>query len=104
MVRRGGGACEDENEGLRIVSPPLCARLAGLGHKPLPFREKVRSRITPEGLAGADAKADAQCADLRRDVADPDQLAARRFSVGNHKATEADGKRINTLLRNTYCG
>ncbi|MER7231800.1 hypothetical protein ABT348_12735 [Streptomyces olivaceus] len=59
---------------------------------------------TPEGLAGVDAKADAQCADLRRNVADPDRLAAQRFSVGNHKVTEADGKRINTLLRNTYCG
>ncbi|MDQ0955316.1 hypothetical protein QFZ24_009239 [Streptomyces phaeochromogenes] len=50
------------------------------------------------------AKADAQCADLQRNVADPDQVAARRFSTGNHKVTAADGKRINTLLRNTYCG
>jgi len=49
-------------------------------------------------------KADAQCADLQRNVADPDQVAALRFSTGDHKVTEADGKRINTLLRNTYCG
>ncbi|MFC8662372.1 hypothetical protein [Streptomyces sp. NPDC057199] len=49
-------------------------------------------------------KADAQCADLQRNVANPDQLAARRFSTGNHKVTTADGKRINTLLSNTYCG
>ncbi|CAL9504132.1 hypothetical protein [Streptomyces sp. enrichment culture] len=58
----------------------------------------------PESLAAADAKADAQCADLERNVANPDRLAAQRFSVGNHKVTEADGKRINTLLRNSYCG
>ncbi|MDQ1022896.1 hypothetical protein QF035_000478 [Streptomyces umbrinus] len=50
------------------------------------------------------AKADAQCADLQRNVANPDQVAARRFSTGNHKVTTADGKRINTLLSNTYCG
>lgn len=49
------------------------------------------------------AKADAQCADLRRNVADPDQVAARRFSTVNHRVTEADGKRINTILSNTYC-
>lgn len=49
-------------------------------------------------------KADAQCADLQRNVDNPDQVAARRFSTGDHKVTEADGKRINTLLRNTYCG
>ncbi|MBZ6230892.1 UTRA domain-containing protein [Streptomyces olivaceus] len=42
---KGRGACEDENEGLRIVSPPLYARLAELGHKPLRFREEVRSRM-----------------------------------------------------------
>lgn len=59
---------------------------------------------TPESLATADAKADAQCADLQRNIADPDRIAARRFSTGTHKVTEADGKRINTLLRNTYCG
>ncbi|MQY12462.1 hypothetical protein SRB5_25960 [Streptomyces sp. RB5] len=59
---------------------------------------------TPENMAEADAKADAQCADLQRNVARPDQVAARRFSTGNHQVTEADGKRINTLLRNTYCG
>ncbi|MCD7441120.1 hypothetical protein K4B79_23195 [Streptomyces lincolnensis] len=58
---------------------------------------------TPEGLATADAKADAQCADLRRNIADPDRVAARRFSTGTHEVTVADGKRINTLLRNTYC-
>lgn len=50
------------------------------------------------------AKADAQCADLQRNVAEPDQVAAQRFSTGDHKVTKADGKRINTLLRNTYCG
>ena len=55
---------------------------------------------TPEDIE----KADAQCADLKRNVSDPDQVAARRFSTDNHKVTEADGKRINTLLRNTYCG
>ncbi|MGW0363702.1 hypothetical protein [Streptomyces sp. NPDC002990] len=49
-------------------------------------------------------KADAQCADLQRNVANPDQVAARRFSTDQHNVTEADGKRINTLLRNTYCG
>ncbi|MEU9895320.1 hypothetical protein ACIBCS_04075 [Streptomyces phaeochromogenes] len=49
-------------------------------------------------------KADAQCADLQRNVANPDQVAARRFSTGNHKVTTADGKRINTLLSDTYCG
>ncbi|QIP71155.1 hypothetical protein [Streptomyces sp. VN1] len=86
---RGAGSAVDEafgaalQSGLRYVDPALG---------------------TPEGLAGVDAKADAQCADLRRNVADPDRLAAQRFSVGNHKVTEADGKRINTLLRNTYCG
>ncbi|MBF8173013.1 hypothetical protein IW294_19905 [Streptomyces olivaceus] len=57
---------------------------------------------TPESLAAADANA--QCTDLQRDVANPDRLAAQRFSVGNHKVTEADGKRINVLLRNSYCG
>ncbi|WP_159329254.1 hypothetical protein [Streptomyces tendae] len=50
------------------------------------------------------AKADAQCADLQRNVAEPDQVAAQRFSTGDHTVTKADGKRINTLLRNTYCG
>jgi hypothetical protein len=55
-------------------------------------------------MATADAKAEAQCADLQRNVANPDQVAARRFSTANHKVTEADGKRINILLRNTYCG
>ncbi len=59
---------------------------------------------TPESLAAADANADAQCTDLQRGVANPDRLAAQRFSVGNHKVTEADGKRINVLLRNSYCG
>ncbi|MFI2027662.1 hypothetical protein [Streptomyces buecherae] len=54
----------------------------------------------PEDLA----KADAQCADLQRNVDKPDEVAARRFSTGSHKVTEANGKRINTLLRNTYCG
>ncbi|MCZ4507761.1 hypothetical protein O3Q52_05965 [Streptomyces sp. ActVer] len=56
------------------------------------------------GAPGDIAKADAQCADLQRNVANPDQVAARRFSTGNHKVTTADGKRINTLLCNTYCG
>jgi len=55
---------------------------------------------TPEDID----KADAQCADLQRNIADPDRAAARRFSTGNHKVSTADGKRINTLLRNTYCG
>ncbi|MFH8447276.1 hypothetical protein ACH4D3_39555 [Streptomyces sp. NPDC018026] len=55
---------------------------------------------TPEDLA----KADAQCADLQRNVAEPDRVAAQRFSTGDHKVTEANGKRINTLLSNTYCG
>ncbi|MBC3984903.1 hypothetical protein H8N01_20600 [Streptomyces sp. AC536] len=54
----------------------------------------------PEDLA----KADAQCVDLQRNVDKPDEVAARRFSTGNHKVTEADGKRINTLLRHIYCG
>ncbi|GCB45416.1 hypothetical protein [Streptomyces sp. NL15-2K] len=49
------------------------------------------------------AKADAQCVDLRRNVADPDQVAAQRFSTANHRVTKADGKRINTILSNTYC-
>ncbi|QKW53658.1 hypothetical protein [Streptomyces buecherae] len=53
----------------------------------------------PEDLA----KADAQCADLQRNVDKPDEVAARRFSTGSHKVSEANGKRINTLLRNTYC-
>ncbi|MCT2588868.1 hypothetical protein LHJ74_02780 [Streptomyces sp. N2-109] len=56
------------------------------------------------GTAKDISKADAQCADLQRTAATPDQLAAERFSTGNHTVTEADGKRINTLLRNTYCG
>lgn len=49
------------------------------------------------------AKADAQCVDIQRNVANPDQVAARRFSTANHRVTEADGKRINTILSNTYC-
>ncbi len=49
------------------------------------------------------AKADAQCVDLRRNVPHADQVAARRFSTANHRVTEADGKRINTILSNTYC-
>lgn len=49
------------------------------------------------------AKADAQCVDLRRNIAHPDEVAARRFSTANHRVTEADGKRINTILSNTYC-
>ncbi|MFD4996884.1 hypothetical protein [Streptomyces buecherae] len=56
------------------------------------------------GAAEDLAKADAQCADLQRNVDKPDEVAARRFSTGSHKVTEADGKRINTLLRHTYCG
>lgn len=49
------------------------------------------------------AKADAQCADLQRNVANPDQVAARRFSTASHRVTETDGERINTILSNTYC-
>lgn len=61
--------------------------------------------VDPELGAPEDiGKADAQCADLKQKVADPDQVAAKRFSTGKHKVTEADGKRINTLLLNTYCG
>lgn len=48
-------------------------------------------------------KADAQCVDLRRNVDNLDQVAARRFSTAHHRVTEADGKRINTILSNTYC-
>ncbi|MGW0559642.1 hypothetical protein ACWDZ4_03155 [Streptomyces sp. NPDC003016] len=68
------------------------------------LQSNLRSVDPALGGPGDIGKADAQCADLQRNVADPDQAAARRFSSGNHKVTEADGKRINTLLRNTYCG
>ncbi|MCT7353973.1 hypothetical protein N4P33_17675 [Streptomyces sp. 15-116A] len=55
---------------------------------------------TPDDIT----KADAQCADLARNVSAPDRVAAKRFSTDKNRVTETDGKRINTLLRNTCCG
>jgi hypothetical protein len=56
---------------------------------------EINSRLgAPEDVD----RAGAQCADLRRDVPDPDRVAAQRFKV-----SEADGKRINALLRNRFC-
>ncbi|MBB5937129.1 hypothetical protein [Streptomyces zagrosensis] len=72
-----------------------------LGLKTLELQVALRE-IDPSLGAPADVnKAVQQCVRLRSDNDSKD--AAQRFSSPHHQVTEADGKRINAMLRERFC-
>ncbi|MBO3676688.1 hypothetical protein [Streptomyces sp. NEAU-YJ-81] len=74
-----------------------------LAFKSLELQSALRNIDPALGAAEDVDKAGEQCYDLRRNAANPDEKAARRFSTAQHKVTVANGKRINALLRQDYC-
>ncbi|MCG0284965.1 hypothetical protein [Streptomyces sp. PSAA01] len=74
-----------------------------LGLRALELQSALRDIDPALGAAEDIRKAGDQCYDLRRKVANPDETAACRFSTAQHKVAVANGKRINSLLRDGYC-
>ncbi|AXK33447.1 hypothetical protein DVA86_13090 [Streptomyces armeniacus] len=73
-----------------------------LALKTLELQVALREIDSSLGSAEDVDKAGKQCAELSRGSSDAG-AAARRFSTPGHRLTEADGKRINTMLSERFC-